>query len=244
MTELVTITAQDRKEITEPASTIVALARGFGVVSAETFEAAAVHLKDVKAAQERLEDKKRTLLNPVNATLKAIRDLFRAPEEELVLAENLFKRSMLGYSEEQNRIRRDEQRKADERAETERRRLEKEAREAEDRARAAREAGDIKKAEKLEAKADARADAAAAVVPAIIQRESPRVSGISERENWSAVVTDLAALVSAIAAGKVPLSAVEANMKVLNSQAKSLKRELNWPGVRAVVDKIMAAGSR
>ena len=244
MTELVTITAEDRKEITEPASAIVAAARAFKVTNAVTYEDAADQLKRVKGAQKALDEKKRTLLNPVNATLKAIRDLFRGPEEELTLAENLFKRSMLGWSEEQEELRRAEQRKADERAETERRRLAREALEAEERAAAARAAGDIKKAEKLEAKADNRTDAAAAVVPAVIQREPPRVGGITERENWSALVTDLKALVVAIAAGTVPLSAVEANMKVLNSSAKALKRVLNWPGVRAVVDKIMAAGSR
>jgi hypothetical protein len=244
MTELVTITAEDRRAITEPASTIMAAARACKVVNAEGYEQAGDQLKQVKAAQKALEVKKRTLLDPVNATLKAIRNLFAGPELELDTAEGLFKRSMLSYSEEQDRIRREEQRKADEAAERERKRLEKEAAEAEAKAKAAREAGDIRKAEKLEAKADQRTDAAAATVAPIVQRESPRVGGISERENWYCIVTDLKALVQAIAEGKVPISAVEPNMKVLNAQAKSLKRELAWPGVRAAVDKIMAAGSK
>jgi vacuolar-type H+-ATPase subunit E/Vma4 len=244
VTELITLSAEERKQITEPASTIVAEARDFKVVGTASYEVAAERLKTVKAAQKALEVKKRTLLDPVNATLRAIRNLFAGPEIELETAEGLFKRSMLAYSDEQDRIRRDEQRKADEAAERERKRLEKEARETEERAKAAREAGDIRKAEKLEAKADARTDAAAAVIAPIVQREAPRVGGISERENWYAVVTDLKLLVEAIAAGKVPVSAVEPNMKVLNAQAKSLKRDLTWPGVRAVVDKIMAAGSK
>jgi hypothetical protein len=244
VSELIVITPEEQKAIREPASAIVAAARAFKVVSGATYEEAGEQLKCVKAAAKALEDKKRTLLNPVNATLKAIRDLFRGPEEELVTAENLFKRSMLGYSEEQEELRRLEQRKADEAAERDRRRLEKEAREAEERAKAARDAGDIKKAEKLEAKADQRTDAAASVVPAVIQREAPRVGGISERENWTAIVTDMPALIAAVAAGTVPLMAIEPNMKFLNNQAKAMKRAMSYPGVRAVVDKIMAAGSR
>jgi hypothetical protein len=244
MTELVTITPEERKAITEPASTIVTVARNLQVVSAETYEAAAVQLKSVKAAQKALAEKKDTLLKPVNATLKAIRDLFRGPETELETAEGLFKRSMIAYSEEQERIRREEQRKADEAAARERLKREREAREAEEKAAAARAAGNIRQAEKFEKKADTLTDAAAAVVPPVIQREAPRVGGIQERENWYALVTDKSALIKAVAEGKVPEMALEPNQKFLNNQAKAMKKELAYPGVRAAVDKILASGSK
>ena len=244
MAELITISPEERAEIQKPASNAVQAARAFKVVSADAYEAAARQLKHIKAAQKNLAEKKDSLVRPINQALKAVRDLFRGPEAELDEAENLYKRGMIAFSDEQDRLRREEQRKADEAAERERRRLEKEAREAEERAAAARAAGDIKKAEKLEAKADVRTDAAASVVAPVIQREAPRVGGIQTRENWYAVVVDLKALVDAIAAGTVPVIAVEANMKVLNAQAKSLRKELNWPGVRAAKDNIVAAGSK
>jgi hypothetical protein len=244
MSELVTITAEDRKEITQPALNIVARARDFKVTDGPTYEEAGGRLKEIKAAQKLLEVKKQGILGPALATVKAIRNLFADPESQLEQAENLYKRGMLAYSDEQDRIREEEQRKANEKAERERLRLEKEAREAEERARAAREAGNIRQAEKLEAKADLKTDAAASTVAPIIQREAPRVAGVATRENWSALVIDLKALVDAVAAGAVPLSMVEANMTNLNKMAKALKKELNYPGVRAVVDKVLAAGSK
>jgi tetratricopeptide (TPR) repeat protein len=238
------ISPEERAAIIQPAQHELSEAQTFAIVEARDYEAAGDRLKAIKGAQKLLEEKKRTLLNPVNATLKAIRDLFREPEETLVVAENLYKRAMIGYQQEQEDLRRAEQKKADEAAERERKRLEKEAREIEERAVAARQAGDIRKAEKLEKKADLKTDTAAAVVAPVIQREPPRVSGVATRENWYALVVDFKALVDAVAAGTVPLSALEPSMKVLNAQAKSLRKEFNWPGVRACRDNIMAAGSK
>lgn len=62
--------------------------------------------------------------------------------------------------------------------------------------------------------------------------EKPK--GITATETWNAEVTDLSALVRAVAAKKVPIVAVEANMKFLNEQAKSLEKMLDYPGVKAV----------
>jgi septal ring factor EnvC (AmiA/AmiB activator) len=244
MTELVTITPEDRKEILAPASAIVAQARAFNVVDAVTYTEAGESLKGIKAAQKNLEEKKKSLLQPVNETLKAIRKLFAAPEAELELAEQLYKRGMLGFSERLEAQRREEQRQADERARKERERLERQAADDRARAEAARAAGDTKRAEKLEQRADVRQDTAATVVAPVIPKDAPRVSGIAERENWYAIVVDFKTLVAAVAAGTVPMTALEPNMKFLNNQAKAMKRDLPYPGVQAAVDKIMAAGSR
>lgn len=66
----------------------------------------------------------------------------------------------------------------------------------------------------------------------------PKVAGISYRENWNADVTDLLALVKAVADGKAPLAYLQANTVALGAAARSLKTELNRiPGVRAVVTK-------
>ena len=242
--ELVNLTPAERQEILHPASVILTSARACTVVDDVGYAEAGDALKGIKAAQKALEIKKRKLLDPVNATLRAIRELFEAPEHELKEAEGLYKRQLLSYEDAQERRRKEEQRLADERAAAERRRLEKEAEETRARAAAAAERGQTNLAERLTAKADLKADAATATVAPVVQIEPPRVSDVVSRENWSAVVTDLKALVAAVAAGTVPLLAIEANMKFLNNQAKAMKKDLPYPGVTAVVEKIMAAGSK
>jgi hypothetical protein len=237
------ITPQEREQIERAATPLINAARECRVTNPSEYNTAATQLKRIKAAQKLLAEKKATLVSPIRAALKAALALFAAPEIELDQAEGLYKRAMLNYDDEQDRLRKAEQAKLDRAAEEERRRKEEQARKAEADAKAARDAGNLAKAEKLEAKADTLASTAASIVAPQAQREAPKVSGISTRENWSALVLSLPDLVQAVAAGKVPIIALEANMKVLNQLAKSLKKELNWPGVRAVVDKGIAAGS-
>jgi hypothetical protein len=62
-----------------------------------------------------------------------------------------------------------------------------------------------------------------------------RAAGVSKpRDNWTAQITDLMELVKAVAAGKVPITALQANTVFLGQQARSLKSLLNYPGVRVV----------
>lgn len=243
MTEL-NITPAERQEIVHPASVILTSARACVVVDDVGYAEAGEALKGIKAAQKALEIKKRRLLDPVSATLRAIRELFQAPEHELNEAEGLYKRTMLSYSAAQERKRAEEQRVRDEAARKERERLEREAAERDVRAAEHRQAGKEGFATLQETKADQLRDQAASVVPEVVQRQAPRVAGVSERENWYAVVTDKAALVKAIADGTVPLTAFEPNMKFLNNQAKAMRRDLKYPGVSPCMDKIMAAGSK
>lgn len=73
-------------------------------------------------------------------------------------------------------------------------------------------------------------------VPPVVA-EKLTVAGTTIRAVWKAEVTDLRALVKAIAEGKVPLAAVEANLSFLNRQAGSLKAEMAYPGVRVYEDR-------
>lgn len=74
------------------------------------------------------------------------------------------------------------------------------------------------------------------VVPEIAQP-----SGISLRENWSANVYDMMALVKAVAAGRAPISYLLPNQKLLDMQAKALKSELKISGVKAIKETSVAA---
>lgn len=99
----------------------------------------------------------------------------------------------------------------------------------------AEEAGDKATAERL--------ISAPVVVPAVAPRPvfvpppsiaAPKAEGYSSRDAWSAEVTNLMALVKAVAAGKAPLSYLKADEVALNGVARALKNAMNVPGVKAV----------
>jgi len=62
----------------------------------------------------------------------------------------------------------------------------------------------------------------------------PQAEGVSYRITWSAEVTDLFALVQAVAAGQAPLKVLQADSTVLNGMARALKDSFVLPGVKAV----------
>jgi len=238
------ITAADREEIQRTLSPILAAARDCIVTTPQLYTQAADYLQRIKGAQKKLASKKVLLLGPAKAVVKALNDFFAGPELELAEAESLFKRGMLAYDQEQDRLRQEEQRKLDALAAKERLKREAEARANDEKARLEREAGNVRKAEALEAKANAAAVAAATIVPAIAQRDAPQVAGIVSRETWSALVLDKKVLIAAVAEGQVPEAALIPDSVFLNKMARALKKELNYPGVRAVVEKGLAAGSK
>lgn len=217
------------KALVQQASDMLASAETFNVVTAADYEDAAVTLKAVKCRQKELKALRESITKPMLAALDAARSLFRRPEATLEAAEQRIKRSMSDYDDEQERQRREIQRKLDDTADKERRRLEQQAERA-----AAK--GNHGKAVELQ-------ERAAMTVAPIAQQDRPLVAGISRRETWHAEVIDLRALVRGVADGHVPLAAVEANQTFLNGQARALRSELRYPGVRAVPERSIASGS-
>lgn len=78
-----------------------------------------------------------------------------------------------------------------------------------------------------------------AIAPVILP-PAAKVAGISTRDNWAAEVTDFRALIRAVADGKWPSNLLQPDQTALNNMAKSLRGELNIPGVRAVCNKIVS----
>jgi hypothetical protein len=70
---------------------------------------------------------------------------------------------------------------------------------------------------------------------------TPKIDGISFRDNYTAYVKDEMALIKAVAEGKVTIMAIQINQSFLNQQARSLKDTLDYPGVVVVKEKIMSA---
>lgn len=223
-------------EVRNEVTTLEAFATSYPVTTVAQYEAGAEDLKRVKAAQKKLEDTRTGITGPMNAALKKVNDFFRAPGELLARAERTIKGSLGRYSEEQERIRLEEQRKVDEAARKERERLEAIARETERKARekaeAERKAADEaaaagraeeaarlrEKAQATEQKAAEKAatfdERAATVVAPVISREPPKVAGLQMREVWEYTIVD---------ASKISPAFMMPDEKKIGAQVRALK---------------------
>ena len=77
------------------------------------------------------------------------------------------------------------------------------------------------------------------VAPVVVQKQTPKVAGGPVfRTIWKHQVTDLMALVKAVAAGQAPLTAIQANDVFLGQQARSLKDALRIPGVKTYSERV------
>lgn len=206
------------REVAEQAQLLAAVGERYSVATAEEFTVAGDELRRIKAAQKRLDEVRKGITRPIDAAKKAILDLFREPEAKLAAAESGVKRAMLRFQAEQDRLRQEDQRKADEAARKERERLEAQA------ARAAA-AGKIEKAEALEVRA-------ATVSAPVIHREAPKVAGLSTREVWRYEIVDATAL---------PREYLTPDTTKIGKVVQALRGDTTIPGVRVYAERQLAA---
>jgi hypothetical protein len=203
-------------------------ADSLAITSDADFQAAAVTLREVKSHWKDLDDQRKEFVRPIQEAERRINDKFRGPLEYLARAERVLKDKIGAYKEEQDRLAQLEQARLDEEARVAAQKLA-------DKAEKARLAGHYEKAAALEGAADS---VAAAEAP-----PPPKAYGTYTRETWSAVVEDEVALIQAVAAGTVPSRAITVNMAFLHQQARSLKSDLNYPGVRAKKETSVSAST-
>lgn len=121
-----------------------------------------------------------------------------------------------------------------EKARVERERLEREERARQEEARLEM-AAELEKSGKKE-QADDVLNMPITAAP-VKEPELAKTEGITYRDYWSFEVIDAMELVKAVAAGVVPLMAVLPNDKFLGQQARALKEQFKFPGVRLIHDR-------
>lgn len=247
------------------AQRLLASAQGYVIDSPTMYELAADDLRSVKALAKVVEEKRTAITGPMNAALKAVNNLFRAPTTYLEQAESTLKGAMLTYDREQQRKADEARRAAEKAAREERERIEAEARNVarkakEEADRIAKEAadaaaaGDAAKAEELQHQATAAVEAGAAeaqsialaaelvtAAPVPVATAAPKVSGLSTRQNWKARLIDKMALIQFIAAHPEHQHLIDVNQSAINQLAKAQKDAMNLPGVEAYPDAVMSA---
>jgi len=213
--------------------TVVQQAAVVKITDQESYEAATkLLLERILPFRKRWKAYFEELRKPAWDAYQAVLKKFKEGDEPAEKAERFVKAEIARWDAEQERIRQELQRKAQEEAERqERERLMAEAVFAE-------EAGATD--EEIEAIASTPVVAVAEPIAPTYER----VSAISRRDNWKCRVTDIKALCKAIGAGKVPATYVVPNETVLNARAKADKETLNIPGCVAYNEPVIAGRAR
>jgi len=213
--------------------TVVQQAAVIKITNQESYDAASkLLLEKILPFRKRWKAYFEELRKPAWDAYQAVLRKFKEGDEPAEQAEKAVKAEIARWDTEQERIRQELQRKAQEEAERkERERLMADAVFAE-------EAG----ASEEEVQAIVSAPVVAVAEPVAPTYE--RVSAISKRDNWKCRVIDIKALCKAIGAGKVPANYVLANETVLNARAKADKETLNIPGCVPYNDPVIAGRAR
>lgn len=239
------------------ADNMLAVAKSYVIDSPEMAEAAAADLGLVKAALKKLEDERIDLKKPVLEAGRKIDSLFERLKSRYLQAEAVLKPALLNWHEAERKRAEEQRRQQEEAARKLREEEQRKAREAEEarlaaeaEARKAAEAGDVEAMFAAEEKAAeaAQAEAVAIETAEVLQHAAPvavaapaKLAGVSTRQEWKAEVTDLMALVKAVAEGNASIELLQANQVEINKRAKALKKEFNVPGVRVYSEPNLSA---
>ncbi len=203
----------------------------YTIDSIEKYQFSAQDLKAVKAKAKELTETRMSLTRPIEESKKKIIALFNAPLEFLVKAEGSIKRAMVGWQDEQEKIRQAEQARLD--------KLQQE-KEAKLRAAAEKEAARIAnlktdaakerataKAEELKAQADATAEA-----QMVVESKVEEVSGISTRKVWKFEVVDI---------NELPREYMVADEAYIGKIVRASQGKKEIPGVKIYSENIIAS---
>lgn len=217
----------NQQAVTSEALTWPQKAKALVVKTAEAYTQAGELLKGIKALRAKVAE---TFDSHIQRAFQAHRALTaekQKAEAPLAEAERVVKAAMVAFDQEQLRIARERQHQADEAA----RRREEDERLA--RAAAmeteAREFGDAG----LKAAADLLLEQPAPVVVApLVEVETPKVAGISMRDNWKFRVVDEAA---------IPREYLMRDDTKIGRVVKAMKDGTNIPGIVAYNDPVVAS---
>lgn len=205
-----------KKQEWEP---IILAAKDFKVANAESKEMAVGYGRLLMASEKELKILYVNIKQSIDQIKKPILEAERIDMDAIKKAKDHLGSLVQAFNAEQDKIQREELRKAQEAA----RKAAEEAKIAE--AILLEAAGEKEEAEiVLNEKPMLQS-------PVIIQNAPAKARGEVVRTTWKAVVTNFESLVRAVAAGQVPIMALSPNESWLNTQAVQFEKGLNYPGI-------------
>lgn len=238
------------------AENIRKFAGGLVIRSPADYSRAADTLKSIKGALAQIEDARTRITKPLNETLREVNEQARNASSPFKADETVIKTAMIRFSDEQDRLREEEQRKANEVAAKERWRLQEQAEEAQRKAdaeaQAKRKAADeaaaagraaeaarlnaqaAKVEEKALDKVDQLQSRAASVVAPISQQAAPKIAGVSVPMVWDFELENEAL---------VPREFCDVNQGRIRKVVQAMQGNTRIPGVRVLQRKRISAGT-
>jgi len=215
------------QELASKAAEWPAKARSLTIASPEQYSQAGALLTGVKALLKEIDASCSPVIKAALAAHRAALTQKKQLEAPLLEAEELIKRLMGEYLRaEQFRRQQEHERRIDEMVEQ---------------ARAQR----AQQVQALEASGDSALAQAVATAPLPIQptleEPAPTAAGIAVRKIYRAEVTDFAVLVRSVHEGRCPLKVLKPDQAVLNTFARAMGENLNWPGVTVHEDVSISA---
>jgi chromosome segregation ATPase len=202
----------------------------------EQYESTAGLLKDVKAYRDRVEAFFAPHKDRAHKAWKGLVDEEKKALAPALQAEADIKAELSRFHSEQEAARREQQRVLEEQA----RRREEQARleEAAALELEAQRTGDTD----LQQQAEELVNTPVETPTVQVASFTPKVSGLSFRETWSARVDDLKKLIAWVAKNPADFNLLQPNTTALNAKARSQKSGMNVDGVKAVCTKTPASG--
>lgn len=183
-------------------------------------------VKMLNGRRRKIEDKRTSLVAPLNKVVKDINELFKAPRDRIDQIVQSAKKHMNNFARAQQAI-------ADAKARREREEAEKERKEAEDLAVAMKKmSGDAgeETAKVVVEQAEKRVEKAAAPAKVAVSRGSQ--AAVSVSKTWAVEIKDIKLLALAVAEGRLPITSIEPNMRALTAAGRAGGVEKEVDGVR------------
>ncbi len=183
-------------------------------------------VKMLNGRRRKLEDKRTSLVSPLNKVVKDINELFKAPRDRIDEIVQAAKRHMNRFAQAQQAIADAKARREREEAQKER---EEAARLAESMKKMSGDAGE-ETAQVVVEQAEKRVEKAQA--PAKVAASRGSQATVSVQKTWAVEIKDIKLLALAVAEGRLPVTMIEPNMRALTAAAREGGVEKEVDGVR------------
>lgn len=223
----------EQQKVTALALTWPQRASALTIASPAAYTEAGEMLKGIKALRKEVDAVFDPIITAAHAAHKEACSQKKRAETPLAEAEQILKRGLIAYDTEQDRIRREEERRLQElaRQEAETQRLN----EAAALEREASAAPDLAAGYHLRREAEALLEQPIAAPVVVLEKSTPKVSGISYREVWRFRIAD---------ATKIPREYLSVDEQKIGGVVRAMKGATAIPGIEVYSEKVASAGSR